>query len=326
MLEKKLLDLYIFDGDGGGAAGAGDAGGAEGADGSEGGTPLDRILYGKQPEETPVKAQAPDPAEAANDDSAAQDPDVAKSDKPRDAKQRIADFESLIKGEYKDLYDARVQGLIDKRFKQAKQAETQSAKIAPVLELIASKYGVDANDADALVKAIESDDSYFEDEAIEQGLSIEQLKEMKRLRRESAELRRITDERQRVEHAERIFQGWQEQAHATQQVYSGFNLQSECQHPETGERFLGLLKSGVDVRTAYEVIHKDELIGGAMQFTAQQVQQKTLNDIRTRGMRPAENGAGGGAGVLVKTDPNKLTKADRDEIARRVMRGERISF
>lgn len=326
MLEKKLLDLYIFDGgDGGaGADGGGDAGGNNGDDdGNTGGTPLDQIVYGKQPADPAALEKAkPDP-EKAPDDPATQTADVTDEPTPE---QRDAEFDKLIKGEYKDLYAARVQKIIDTRFKQAKQAEAHAQKLAPVLELLAGRYNVDANDADALLKALESDEGYLEDEAIEQGLSVEQLKEMKRLQRDSAELRRINEERQRAEHAERVFQGWQEQARATAQVYQGFNLQSECQHPETGERFLGLLRSGVDVRTAYEVVHKDELIGGAMQFTAQQVQQKTINDIRTRGMRPPENGAAGGAGVTVKSDPNKLTKADRDEIARRVMRGERISF
>lgn len=56
---------------------------------------------------------------------------------------------------------------------------------------------------------------------------------------------------------------------------------------------MGLLRSGVDARTAYEVVHKDEIIGGAMQYTAQRVQEKVVNDIRARGMRPPENGGSG---------------------------------
>jgi len=241
---------------------------------------------------------------------------------------RRADFEKLIKNDYKDLFEERTQKIINDRFRQMKtlEAEAEKAKaLNPVMEMLAGKYGVEAGNVDAVVKAIQEDSSYYEDEAAEKGLTVEQLKAFKKIERENAEFKRMLDEQQQRAHEERTLAQWQQQADACKRYYPGFDLQNEVTNPETGQRYLAMLRSGVDVQTAYEVIHKDELIGGAMQYAAQSAQQKTVNDIRSRGMRPPENGANGAAAaVLGKPDPRTWTKKDREEISRRVKSGERI--
>lgn len=103
---------------------------------------------------------------------------------------RTARFEELIKGEYKDLYDARMSDTIQKRLKSSKETVDKYNALAPTLDLLGRKYGVDASDINALNKAIEEDDSYYEDEALERGISVEQLKEIRKMERENAELKR----------------------------------------------------------------------------------------------------------------------------------------
>ena len=78
------------------------------------------------------------------------------------------------------------------------------------------------------------------------------------------------------------------------------------------------------MRTAYEVLHKDEIIPAAMQFTAKTVESKLAKKIAAGGQRPAENGMGSGSPAVVKSDPSQWTRADREEIRRRVARGEKI--
>lgn len=315
-----LLDLTLF-GEGSGDGGAGgeaaaQAGGAgapaEAPKGRAARNPLANVQYGKAPaEEIP-----------------AQEPETAVTSDALEA--RKAEFERMIKGDYKDLFDERMQKAINARFKETKALESKVAnadKVAPLLEMLASKYGVDAGNPEAVLKAVQEDDSYYEQEAMEKGLSVDQLKRMKALERENAQFKRAADEAQRHQNAELLYQKWQEESDACKQVYPNFDLRAEINQPETSERFMSLLKSGVDVRTAYEVVHKDDIIGGAMQLTAQKIQEKTIADIRTRGMRPAENGgAGNSTAVIRKGDPTQFTKRDRDEISRRVMRGERIEL
>ena len=298
-----MLNLQLF------AEGTGDGGTAQGQGVTEAAAlpqtkgaknPLADVKYGIQEEAPAAEVQTETPAT----------PD------------RQAEFEKLIKGEYKDLYDARVQDTVQKRLKSSKEITDKYEALTPVLEMMAKKYGVDASDVQALSKAVEEDDSYYEDEALSKGLTVAQLKEIKRMERENADLKRQMDEAQRQEAGKKLYSAWMQQSDETKKVYPSFNLDAEMKNPE----FVKLLRSNVDVRTAYEVLHKDEIIPAAMQFTAKTVEQKLANKIAAGGARPSENGMSSQGAAVVKSDVSQLSKADRAEIIRRVQRGEKIRF
>ena len=246
--------------------------------------------------------------------------EVQKTETP--ANDRNAEFERLIKGEYKDLYDAKMQDTIQKRLKGTNETVKKYEALMPTLDLLMNKYGVKDNDIAALNKAIEEDDTFFEDEALEKGVSVEQLKEIRKIERENADLKRQMQKQESEEKAAKIYASWLEQAEQTKTVYPNFDLNAEMQN----QKFIELLRSNIDVRTAYEVIHKDDIIHGAMQFTAQKVEQKLTNKIIANGSRPSENGTNSQSASLIKSDVSQLSKADRDEIDRRVQRGEKIRF
>ena len=100
------------------------------------------------------------------------------------------------------------------------------------------------------------------------------------------------------------------------------NIREEIKNPN----FASLLRAGIDVKTAYEVVHKDEIIPAAMQFTAKTVEQKLTNKIIAGGARPTENGISSQSATVVKSDVSQLSKKDREEIIRRVRNGEKIRF
>ena len=305
ILFPMFLDLQLFgEGTGGGDGGTG----AEGATGATAtaavsqtkgvkGNPLANVKYGVQAEETAPVAEV-------------------------ETEDRNAKFEALIKGEYKDLYDQRMQDTIQKRLKGSKETVEKYEALTPTLELLAKKYGVDASDITALNKAIEDDDSYYEEEALEKGITVQQLKEIRKMEKENAELKRQMEEQNRKENANRLYAQWMEQEQQTKTVYPSFDLRAEMQNP----KFVDLLRSNVDVKTAFEVIHKDEIIPAAMQYTAKAVEQKITNKIIANGARPAENGTSSQGASITKSDVSQLTKADRAEINRRVARGEKITF
>lgn len=305
------FDLQLF-----AEGGAGDGGtGAEGAQGVTAAAalpqtkgvkanPLADVKYGKQEADGNVPAAEEQPAQTATPD-------------------REAAFEQLIKGEYKDLYDARIQDTIQKRLKGSKETVDKYNALTPTLELLARKYGVkDAGDIEALNAAIEADDSYFEEEALEKGITVEQLKEIRKMERENADLRRQMQEQKSQEQAEKLYASWMQQAEEAKKVYPSFDIKAEMGNP----KFVDLLKSNIDVRTAYEVVHKDDIISGAMQFTAKEVEKKVVNKMMAGGNRPSENGMNSQGAAVVKSDVSQLSKADRQEIIRRVQRGERIIF
>ena len=306
------LNLQLF------AEGAGGSGtGAEGSSGVTGvnavsqskgvkSNPLANVVYGKQEEA----------AQTANVHTESTGADVVQQP------DRNAEFEKLIKGEYKDLYDQRMQDTIQKRLKGSKETVDKYNALTPTLELLAKKYGVDANDTEALNKAIEEDDAYYEEEALEKGITVQQLKEIRKMEKENVELKRQMQEKNAKEKGAQLYAQWMEQAEKAKAVYPSFDLRAEMQNP----KFVDLLRANIDVRTAFEVLHKDDILPAAMQYTAKTIEKKLTDKIIANGARPTENGISSQSATVVKSDVSQLSKADRDEIRRRVARGEKIKF
>ena len=308
-LFPKFLNLQLF------AEGAGGGDGGTGAEGAKGVTATAAMSQTKG-----VKNPLADVKYGIQEEPATESP--AAEVKTTATEDRNARFEALIKGEFKDLYDARMQDTIQKRLKGQKETVDKYNALAPTLEILSKTYGVDASDIEALNKAIDEDDSFIEEEALNRGLSVEQYREVRKMERENADLKRQMAEQARQENANKLYAKWMQESEATKSVYPSFNLQAEMQNP----RFTELLRNNIDVRTAYEVIHKDEIIPAAMQFTAKTVEQKLTNKIIANGARPTENGNSSQGATVSKSDVSTLTKADRAEINRRVARGEKITF
>lgn len=304
-----VLSLQLFADGGAATGGAGEGGQGQGvtaeaaAPQSKGvKNPLADVKYGIQEESAPA-AEVP-------------------KEEPTQPPDRKAAFEKLIKGEYKEEYDRRMQDTIRQRLKGSKETADRLAAITPALELLAQKYGVDPGDMAALGKAIENDDDFYSDEALKKGMKTEDVKTMRKMERDNARLQQQIAEQQRRAQADQQYALWAQQAEQAKQLYPGLEMQTEIKNPQ----FMQLLKAGVDVGSAYLVIHKDDILPAAMQHTAKVVEQKLADKIVAGGTRPAENGMRSQSAAVTKSDVSKLTKADRDEIRRRVARGERIRF
>lgn len=290
----KWLNLQLFAGEGVGAGG-GD-GGAPATESGAKGTDLRHVKYGIQ-EGAPSEPMKPEKA-------------------PEE--ERHAKFKALMEGDYKDLFDAHV----EKATKSGKEAETKLSELSPILTRLGEKYGVDSSDVKALMAAIEEDDSFYEEEALKKGTSVEEVKKFRKMERENADLKRQMAEQANKDNAVRQYSAWVKQAEEAKALYPSLDLNTETKNPQ----FRKLLMAGIDVATAYHVIHKDEILPAAMQHTARVVEQKLVNSVRAGGKRPSENGASGQSPSLVKSDVTKLTSADRREIRRRVLAGEKIRF
>lgn len=93
------------------------------------------------------------------------------------------------------------------------------------------------------------------------------------------------------------------------------------------DRFCALLRAGIDVRTAWFALHAQALLETACLRAGRSAEQRVAEHIRARGLRPAENGLGsGGAGIVVRPDVSRMSRADRAELAARAERGERVKL
>lgn len=270
-----LFDLQLFAEDG--AAGTG---GQETA-------ALARLQTGAERSSSPAGQEGGTPDAGEHRDAAA---------------DRAARFESLIKGEYKDLYDKRVQDTIQKRLKGSAGIVQKYRALSPALELLGQRYGVDATDPEALRRAIQEDAPASGDE--EESKAPEQTETL------------------RQERARRQLSDWLRQAEVTKSRYPSFDLQQEARDP----RFRSLLRSGVPLQTAFEVLHQQEILPAAMAYSARRAEERMADSVIAGQLRPAEGAMGGQSPVLSKRDVKCLTRAERDEIDRRVARGEKIRF
>lgn len=300
------LNLKMFDGAGGASSGTGDGTGTATSGANEGTSSgannskdLSKVVYGKQPTVT----------------------ENTSSDTQDDAQSRYNEYRN---GEGKDFINKEIENAVKRRFKDHSELKKSNGKMQSVMNAVAMKYGIDPTDTDGILKAVAEDESYYETAADEAGMSVEQYKKMKQLEAENAQLQAIRQEEDRRKEFDAKYAEWSMQADFARNEYPNLDLNTEMQNKD----FFGLLTRGIDVKTAYQVIHQDEIVQSAIstatQRTAQAVQQQTVNNIRSKGLRPDESAGSSQAGFTFKADPHKWTKADREEIAKRVARGEKI--
>lgn len=235
-----------------------------------------------------------------------------------------AAFEKLIGegGEYKDIFAERTQQIINRRFKDGKIQEQTIAEQKPIMDILMQRYNIADGDAKALLKAIEEDNTYWEAAAEESGLTVDQYKKMKQMERESAELQELKRRQSADQQAQQQLASWMQQAEGMQELYPGFDFRSEIRNRD----FQGLLRAGIPVQKAYELIHMEEIKQAAARSAAQTASQQMQANLKAKQSRPAENGTSSKTAVIVKNDVSKLTRAERAEVARRAMLGEHIEF
>ena len=113
-----------------------------------------------------------------------------------------------------------------------------------------------------------------------------------------------------------------QESRALQREYPGFSLRREMQSPD----FARLIAGGVSMRRAFETVHFSEILFGAMQRAAKESQIRALEEIRQRGMRPAENGLSPRGGTAVKKSAGEFTREERQSLIRRLERGEKVAL
>lgn len=138
------------------------------------------------------------------------------------------------------------------------------------------------------------------------------------LRQENARLRQET-QAQRERQAGALLR-LQAEEERIRQVYPDFNWKRELASP----RFGRLVTAGVDGQTAYEIVHRQELLQAAMAYAAAQARSQTARAIASGGGRVAENR--GGSRTVTRSDPKSLSSRELADIRRRVQDGEKIRF
>ena len=244
--------------------------------------------------------------------------------------QNDGDDYQMFREKYKDRIGQDIQDAIQKRFKNQQSWEDQYNHLADGLAPLYLKYGLDGSNVDELLNALAKDDSLLEDVAYDKGMSTEAVRETLRDRQENARLQKELEkyrqkqiEDQASRDAYNQYNKWMREAEELKQLYPNFNLESELDNEEFRN---DLINSGKSLRKVYESAHLQEIIEGAIQTTAMKAREAVTNTIRSRGMRPTENGTRMGSAVKVKKDVNDLTDKDIDKCIAEARAGKIVRF
>lgn len=204
--------------------------------------------------------------------------------------ERMEAYEKM-KQDYKDLYGEDVRKQVSRRYRENESLHQQLDSYSPLMSLLASRYGVENADVNTLMQAIENDDSFWEEQAMKENLSVEQLKHMRKMEAENKSLIEANQRSQQIRQREDTYARWDRESEACRQQFPQFDMQAECENPQ----FVRLLGAGLDVASAYKAVHFDELTQGLMAQAEKDTKKKVADNIRAGAGRPMENGTGGQA-------------------------------
>lgn len=259
-----------------------------------------------------------------------EEPQTASTVSPDDGGVADGDDYQAFREKYKDRIGEEIQGAIQRRFKNQQSYEDSYNNLIEGLAPLFLRYGLDGSDIDGLKDALNKDDSLLEDMAYNEGLTTDAIRERIRDRQENARLQKELDrlrgaeiEKQASRDAYNQYNEWLREANELKQLYPNFDLEKEL---ESDEFRNDLINSGKSLRKVYESAHLQEIIEGAIQTTAMKAREAVTNNIRSRGMRPTENGTRMGSAVKVKKDVNELTDKDIDKCIAEARAGKIVRF
>ena len=329
MNDIKWLNLQLFAGEGAGdGGGEGAAQGENSADAGhqrllELGVPADKIRKNRAYK---VNTPAPKPAAAGQEKGQEQKPEQAAAagnpteDNKTEVPARMSWEEIMADPEY----NKQMQAVVQSRLRTAKGAEEALGKLTPALELLARKHGQDPAkiDYDALAKSISDDESYYEDKALEMGVSVETAMKIDQQERDTARQQRQQAQTLEQQKFQQHIVKLEQQAEAMKKVFPNFDLRKELQNPAFAR--MTSPNVGVSVEDAYYAVHRNEIQTAAMQVTAQKTAQKISNAIASGSRRPNENGTSGQAPSVTTFDYRSMSPEQRKALKDRIRSGEKI--
>ena len=310
MLKKLWLNLQLF-GEGG-----------DGGDGSSAVSAGDNAIDTsgeKIPASIPEKAKKyyQKAMEKTSANSAVSTPlasePVQPTNEPKATTEKIPYADLIKSDDYKEEHKAYMDKTIGDRLKKYKGIEEISGKQKAILDIVASKYGVnpdDENFLEVLQQKIDTDDSYVENYAMEHDISNEEARRIltmeRKVARMDAEKAAIEAEKAEIAKQEQMRQQimlLRQNAEKTKSQFPKFDLDTEMQD----ERFRKLCAvNNGDTTAAYMACHWNEILPATVQMASRQIQAQTAQAVASNKARPIENGLSSSAPSVVEQDFSKM--------------------
>ena len=310
MLKKLWLNLQLF---------------GEGGDGGDGGSAVSAGDNGIDTSGEKIPASIPEKAkkyyqkamEKTSANSAVSTPlasdKVQPTNEPKATTEKIPYADLIKSDDYKEEHKAYMDKTIGDRLKKYKGIEEISGKQKAILDIVASKYGVnpdDENFLEVLQQKIDTDDSYVENYAMEHDISNEEARRIltmeRKVARMDAEKAAIEAEKAEIAKQEQMRQQimlLRQNAEKTKSQFPQFDLDTEMQD----ERFRKLCAvNNGDTTAAYMACHWNEILPATVQMASRQIQAQTAQAVASNKARPIENGLSSSAPSVVEQDFSKM--------------------
>lgn len=317
------FDLQLFAEGGDGAAAAGGDGAAPAVEEKAVSAPAQskgREAAAAEVDEMLSPAEEPD---AEQDAAEGEEQDGAADKSGTDPEAHRKAFGELMRGEYNREFGEMIVQATQKAYDSILN---EQGPVGRILNALGQKYGTTPGDYEALAAAVEGgvvkDDAYYEDMAMKKGISVQLAKEMDALESENAKHRAAEQQRAEAAKMEAIQQEWDAAVERIRAEDPDFDIKTALADPD----FAQMLKLGVKMEDAYKARYFDDIMARRTTQTAKTVEKGVEARIRQRGARPSENGTNPGGAAVLKTDVSKLTPAQCEELERRAMRGQIITF
>lgn len=242
-------------------------------------------------------------------------------------------FDDLIKGDYKEDFDKKVQDIVRKRVKkyrgieeQLDQANASIGTLRPMMLALAQKYGLDINDPNIdenVVNAVMHDKAMYEQAAMEANMDVDTYMEVQELKRKNLE---DAEKIQAYEHDKQMQEQYEQhllEEAELKKKYPDFDLIKEIKN---NQDFAYLIDLGVPVENAYIATNYEKIEAINAEAIASKASEKVANTVKANKKRPAENGLESQPGSQIGTNIKGLSKEQLDDLEARARRGESIDL
>lgn len=302
MLKKLLLNLQVF----------ADVGG-DGGDGGSASASAGEALGGENSGEKEIPASIPEKARkyyqkamekhsGSTTGASTKNSDIAHTTNGQSTTEDLT-YQDLIKSDkYKEEHKAYMDKTIGERLKKYKGIEETLGKHKELLDTVATKYGINPDDEnyfDVLKEKIDADDSWYENYAMEHGVSTEEARQIVTMQRKAEAYDAQKAENEKQERMRQQIMVLRQNAEKTKSQFPQFDLDAEMQD----ERFRRLCAANNgDTTSAYMACHWNEILPATVQMASKQIQTQTAQAVASNTARPIENGISSSAPSVVQQD------------------------